>query len=241
MYNSGESTKTISESIGVSARQVRNILRSAGVDISSRRRTDGYIVDENFFRRWTSEMAYILGFILTDGNISRNSIAIAQKDADILEDIRDVMGATYPIKKRSNNGDSYLYTLTINRKSMVEDLENLGISENKSLTVEMPNVPEEYMPDFIRGVIDGDGWVQDRGYVMNITTASEVFAEQLRIIFENRELNTRIVIQGNAYRVWVSGKYDVIKLAEWIYGNEPKLFLERKRDRFFVNKKTLAS
>ncbi len=241
MYKSGESTKEISESIGVSARQVRHILRKAGVDLSSKRRTDGYKVNEKFFRSWSSDMAYVLGFILTDGNISGNSVSIAQKDADILEDIKRVMGATYPIRRRSNNGNSYIHTLTFNRKSIVEDLRALGITENKSLTVDMPEVPKEYQSDFIRGVIDGDGWVQDRGYVMNITTASKTFADELMCVFKKRGLNSRVVNQSNAYRVWVSGKQDVINLAEWLYEGKPNLYLERKRDRFFVNKKTLAS
>ncbi len=240
MYKSGESTKEISESIGVSARQVRHILRNAGVDLSSKRRTCGYKIDEKFFRTWSSDMAYVLGFILTDGNISGSSVAIAQKDADILEDIKRVMGATHPIKRRSNNGNSHIYTLTISRKSVVEDLRALGITENKSLTVDMPEVPEEYQSDFIRGVIDGDGWVQDRGYVMNITTASKAFADELLCVFKKRGLNSRISKQSNAYRVWVSGKQDVINLADWLYKGKPSIYLERKRDRFFINKRTLA-
>jgi hypothetical protein len=33
----------------------------------------------------------------------------------------------------------------------------LGGTENKSLTLEFPEVPKEYLPDFIRGYFDGDG------------------------------------------------------------------------------------
>ena len=46
------------------------------------------------------------------------------------------------------------------------------ICSNKSLTVPFPDVPEEFLPSFVRGVIDGDGWVQKTGYVMNVTTGS---------------------------------------------------------------------
>ena len=50
-------------------------------------------------------------------------------------------------------------TLIINSKEIKKDLEILGIISNKSLTVPFPNVPEEYLASFVRGVIDGDGWV----------------------------------------------------------------------------------
>ena len=50
---------------------------------------------------------------------------------------------------------------------------------NKSLTVPFLYVPEEYLPSFVRGVIDGDGWVDNEGDTMNITTRSKLFADGL--------------------------------------------------------------
>ena len=236
MYESGESTRTISESIGVSMTQVLNILKANGFDTSSKRRTGGYRVNDDFFKKWTDEMAYVLGFVLTDGNVSGNSLSISQSDPTILERIKDAMGGTMPIKSRKN-GKGVLYTLLICRKGVVEDLAALGITSNKSTSVEFPPVPEKHLASFIRGVIDGDRWVQNRGYVMNITTASIIFATQISGIFEERGLNTRVEKQSGAYRVWVSGKQDVIELGEWLYDNESELLLERKKSRFFVNKK----
>lgn len=239
-YQNGESSKSIAAIYDISDRRVRSILEEMGVPRKRTGRKSVYEINTNFFKVWSSDMAYVLGFILTDGNIAGNVFSISQADNEILTKINDTLSSTYPIRRR-RNGRNYLYTLTVSRRSMVKDLKALGITKNKSRTIRMPDVPDEYLADFIRGVIDGDGWIQDRGYVMNITTASEKLAEQLRGVFEGLGLNTRITIQSNAYRVWVSGKNDVIKLAEWLYGNEPRLYLGRKRERFFVNKKTLAS
>src|SRR5690625_4263625 len=72
MYLNGHSTKEISDKIGVSTRQVRNILRSKGVTIRGKRRTNGRKVNEDFFKTWSNEMAYVLGFVITDGNISNS-------------------------------------------------------------------------------------------------------------------------------------------------------------------------
>ena len=60
---------------------------------------------------------------------------------------------------------------------------------NKSLTVPFPNVPEEYLASFVRGVIDGDGWVQKEGYIMNITSGSKLFAEGLLSIYQSWDLS----------------------------------------------------
>jgi DNA-binding transcriptional regulator WhiA len=182
-------------------------------------------------------MAYVLGFILTDGCIAGNTITIAQKDPEILERIKTAVDCTAPIKRRKN-GKYHIHTLSISRKSMVEDLAAFGIGEKKSLTVGLPYIPTEYLPHFIRGVVDGDGWVQDRGYVMNVTSGSFEFARALTDVFINEGLNARLAEDGPVYRIWVSGKEDVLRLGEWIYADCGYLLLDRKRARFEVNKKT---
>jgi DNA-binding transcriptional regulator WhiA len=201
-----------------------------------------YRVNTAFFKTWSPEMAYVLGFVLTDGTIDGNTFTIAQKNRAILERVNAAMQSNYPIRQRSNNGNSSIFTLKINRQEMVEDLRRLGIAENKSRTVEFPDVPKLYLPHFIRGVIDGDGWVQDRGYVMNITSASPLFAYYLHELFNLCKFNGKITKQNGAYRVWVTGKSDIIRLGRWIYRGSGDLFLPRKRERFEVNEKTtLAS
>jgi len=228
-YENGQSTKEISEIAGVSRGYVWHILRNSGVKITGKRRKNGHKVDENFFKTWSPEMAYVLGFILTDGSISGNVIKIYQKDMTILERINNAMKSTNPIKKRKN-GKSYIHYVSINRKEMVKDLAKLGITENKSLTVEFPDVPNEYLPHFLRGVIDGDGWIQDRGYVVNITSGSSLFAVQLYEILTKHGFNVDIRKQSGAYRIWIKGKNDVKRLAEWLYTDAGVLFLPRKRD-----------
>ncbi|MCB5934278.1 hypothetical protein LI012_00855 [Caldibacillus thermoamylovorans] len=115
--------------------------------------------------------------------MAKNAIIFAQNDERILKQIAEIMDADYvlggygPTKKT--------HTLIINSKLIADDLRKIGIYENKSLTVPFPNVPNEYLPSFIRGVIDGDGWVQKTGYVMNITTGSNLFAQGLLNVFKS--------------------------------------------------------
>src|SRR5699024_2389518 len=154
----------------ITSRGVRYILGKYDVKLRGRRRINGYKVDEDFFKEWSNEMAYVLGFVFTDGSISNNTLTISQIERYILEEINKAMTSDCSITRRAN-GKNDIYTLIINRKEIVDDLKRLGITESKSRTMEFPNVPAEFLPHFIRGVVDGDGWVQDRGYVMNVTNA----------------------------------------------------------------------
>jgi hypothetical protein len=111
----------------------------------------------------------------------------------------------------------------------------LGIPPNKSLIVSFPDVPVEFLPSFVRGVIDGDGWVQKTGYVMNITTGSIHFAEGLLSVFKSWKLRTEITstlsYAGNQiYRVWVKGKLNLPKLAKIIYNDATDNFILYKKE-----------
>ncbi|WP_155974203.1 hypothetical protein [Paenisporosarcina sp. HGH0030] len=44
-------------------------------------------------------------------------------------------------------------------------------------------VSEKFLQSFVRGVIDGDGWVGHEGYQVNVTTGSLAFAEGLLAVF----------------------------------------------------------
>ncbi|KYC67183.1 LAGLIDADG family homing endonuclease [Heyndrickxia coagulans] len=227
----GKSTKEIADMAGVSQRQITSILRQNGVKLRGKRRTGGYQVNVDFFKEWTPDMAYVLGFILTDGCVVGTTFSISQKDLTILQRINDAMKSNYPIRKHKN-GKSYLYTLMIHRKEMVEDLLALGITERKSLTVVLPEVPAEFMPHFVRGVIDGDGWVHENGYTMSVTSGSKRFAYALHGEFNRRGFNSRVKRDSGVYRIFVSGKESMRKLGGWLYADCGVLCLERKRVRF---------
>src|SRR5690625_7676837 len=102
MYLNGHSTKEISDKIGVSTRQIRNILRTKGVTIRGKRRTNGRKVNEDFFKTWRNEMAYVLGFVSTDGNIANSTLAISQNERSILVQIRIEMHSDNEINSRKN-------------------------------------------------------------------------------------------------------------------------------------------
>ncbi|WP_174733440.1 LAGLIDADG family homing endonuclease [Mesobacillus harenae] len=239
MYKDGNLYKEIIPVVGLSDRAIRNILYKHGIAMN-RGQSSGqprkHKVNENFFKNWSNEMAWVLGLFLTDGCVSArtNTITFSQKDEGILQLVAKFMEADYIL---APTGKTRLTpTLIINSKEIKTDLEMMGISSNKSLTVPFPDIPNEFLPAFVRGVIDGDGWVQKRGYVMNVTSGSLLFAEGLLSVFQNWKLRSEITLEfsqvGNPiYRIWVKGKYDLPKLGKIIYNENINEYVSYKRER----------
>lgn len=236
-YQAGESTASIEKDAGVSDRQIRRLLNREGVRMRPTDKPPIHDVNTDFFKRWSPEMAYVLGFVVTDGCVTGNQLSISQKDRDILEKIAQAIGATSPVTARKNNGGkTIIHALTISRQEIVQDLMRYGVTPRKSCTVQFPEVPKKYLPHFLRGVIDGDGWVHERGYRVSVVSASLSFAERLVAILFERGFNARLMLDNSGkstyYRAVVSGKDDVCRLGEWLYRDCGDLYLPRKRERF---------
>ncbi len=232
LYEEGRGTTEIAKQANVSARTINYILKENNVE----RRPRGswkrqYPLNENYFKTWSNNMAYILGFFVADGFVAKDfqSISFAQKDKQILEEIKIELESGQPIIQNIKTG---VYILTLNSKIMRADMVDLhGIKPKKSLNVKFPFVPEEYMSHFIRGYFDGDGCVYENKNFVNIVGGSLEFMESLFHVFENQNFEPILKIFYNHYRVYISGSRNVKKFSDWIY-NDKQLFLHRKYERF---------
>ena len=123
-------------------------------------------VNEFYFRKWSPKMAHILGFIFADGNITEvthngysDKLGFGQnkKDIDILRKIKQELSAEQTL----SIGKKYVH-FSIYSQVIVDDLKKLGITYRKSSQknpCKLPNIPQKYIRDFIRGIVDGDGSV----------------------------------------------------------------------------------
>ena len=236
LYKSGLPYEKLSDMIGLSDRAIRNVLNKHRVELKPIGRPRIHQVNEDFFKTWSHEMAWVLGLFITDGHVNKkyHTVYLSQKDETVLKKVANLMGADPNITPGSSTRTTPL--LIINSKIIKQDFEQLGIKPNKSYSMPFPDVPVEYLPAFVRGVIDGDGWVQDRGYVMNVTTASELFANGLLAVFQKWNLRSEITIEltqaeKKIYRIWVKGKQELPKLAEIIYDKAGELFNDNKKCR----------
>jgi len=239
MYKSDMSFKEMESIIGLSGRAIRNVMYKHGIEMNREQHSGqprNHKVNEDFFKVWTEEMAWVLGLFVTDGHMHKkyHSIYFSQKDERILQLIAKYMEADYilaPFGKTKTTP-----TLIVNSKIIKNDLQLIGITAKKSLTLPFPKVPEEFLASFVRGVIDGDGWVQKTGYVMNVTTASNNFAQGLLSVFQVWKLRTEITFEKTPagriiFRVWVKGKSDLSRLSQIIYVNSADNCIYHKRER----------
>ncbi|MBW3016667.1 hypothetical protein KY309_03600 [Candidatus Woesearchaeota archaeon] len=121
-----------------------------------------YAINNNFFKKWTPQMAFILGLIFSDGNIYNKTLSLKlsnkhASDRNILIRINRTMESDYPVEI-----GSYFFRLRISNPIILNDVKKLGMIPNKSKTVRFPNVPAKFLRHFIRGYLDGDGWITIR-------------------------------------------------------------------------------
>lgn len=204
--------------------------------------------DQDFFKRWTPSMAYILGFISADGWVSINTkngkgsyrlgVFINQRDREVVEFIQQEMKLSHEIKTKAPN----LVGLEICSKKLVSDIQVLGIMPRKSKIIKMPQMSKQFNSHYVRGLFDGDGWitVTDSYFNCGIVSASGGFLEQIqdaancggRVYHREhsgfgRKDGTKTVLHTLKYT-----KSDTIKLREFLYLDNC-FSLSRKKDKFY--------
>jgi hypothetical protein len=201
-------------------------------------------INERFFSTWSSEMAYVLGLIATDGCVSKSgTVSLCINDKDLLETVKRAMDSEHNVSPSRHQ--EKLYCFHFARPRLVKDLAALGILPRKSLNIMFPAVPNAFLRDFIRGVFDGDGSVyfekRSVRYPLRATfvSSSEKFIEKLEIALQQLGLPRRVIHRqatknGAHFKIRYSHK-DSGKLFKAMYYDAMNcLFLERKHRKFLA-------
>jgi len=109
---------------------------------------------------WSPELAYAVGLIATDGNLSPDGrhLAIPSKDLQLLESLRCCLRLENRIVRRVN-GRGHIYRLQWGDRRFYDWLLGIGLTPAKSLTLGSLAVPDDHFADFFRGCVDGDGTI----------------------------------------------------------------------------------
>lgn len=213
-----------------------------------------YSVNENFFEIWGEEMAYVLGYIYADGSLEDASylrgkyLTITSAERNNILKIKRWLASDHKIVKRpptTLNGKD-IFTIRIGSKKIYNDLYGIGLYPNKSLTIGFPEIPQNYLPHFIRGYFDGDGCVyfeKSRG------SKNQIISKRLRVIFtsgskkfliglldalrEKLDLKQSKVYRGNKSFQLSFSTEDSLKIFKFLFvGAHKPIFLERKFKNF---------
>lgn len=197
---------------------------------------DKISVNYNFFSEWNEKVAYIFGFILADGHIiNKNGVHALQieqslKDKDILFKIKEALDFKGEVHVNKTA------KLQINNVKIINDLIEKGMPvEDKSHNAIFPeDLPKEFYRDFIRGVIDGDGWstINKDGYSLGLCGNYDLISKVKDNLIEDCSNNS---IRKDATYCWrfnIKGK-KAKRIASWLY-KDAQIFLERKYNNFLL-------
>lgn len=122
----------------------------------------GYKKNEDFFSIESHDMAWILGFIASDGTIRKDGngikLTLSAKDREILEKIRKKIEIENPIKDYCTNNGFDICEFVWFCEKHKQDLAKYSIIPNKTFKLQPPwLLDRKYWIDYIRGYFDGDG------------------------------------------------------------------------------------
>lgn len=244
--------RQIGEKINRTRSAVQNKINELGL-----KRDDKYNFNHKAFSEVNNQdVAYWLGFIYADGFVYINKnrscelgIEIAKRDYEHLKKFNKFLNGNLNVKyrKRYNYDDTNRYSeyanIRLYSKQIVIDLQKYGIVQNKTYVSNenvLQYIPNEFKMDFIRGFLDGDGWIRkDRkrfgmcGVNLNLLKGIQQYLSELEIdsrISVISKSDKKINIRGREY----NSNLDVFKLeiksknfGELLYHNATT-YLDRK-------------
>lgn len=188
--------------------------------------------NRDYFKHFSRNMAYILGYIASDGCVSDKNVLFCSKDRELLEKINHELKSEVTVKNKAG-----YYALSYTSKRMINDLKKLGITQRKTFTLKPLKIPRKFHADFIRGFFDGDGCFAYHKtlntYKSMITNASKSMLEwihknsptQKGVVYKRKNTNCHEL----RYGFW-----DTLRFGNFMYGdlNENTIYLKRKYDIF---------
>lgn len=143
--------------------------------------------------------AYFLGIVASDGCIHEDNycenhdyVEISMTDKDVIEYISSSLGRemhAYARPEGCTKNRKTIYRVNIYDQALVNELENnYNITPRKSKTLKgfKWRRPEyKYIPYFVRGYIDGNGWIRKDGKEFYICSGSKDFILWMKDILES--------------------------------------------------------
>jgi hypothetical protein len=253
LFNAKQTLSEISNYFGYkSNKTIKKLLKNEGFNTKQMigQKTRIKKINENYFDNIdTPNKAYILGWVLSDGYVSKNKLVFGIKDLEILEFIKNEMGSEHKISEtfvfdNRTNKTYQQYRLQICSKKISESLNKLGVYQSKSFTVDLPKIKKELYSHLLRGLFDGDGYIGEGKNSSNISfprfslIVSEKLYNSLLPIFIDLNIKQKkpeIVAEkdGNhILKIRIYKKKELRYFFNYIYGEEDCQKLNRKFKKF---------
>lgn len=141
---------------------------------------------------WSPELAYAVGLIATDGNLSSDGrhVSLTSKDIPQLKTFLKCIGRPdVPVAEKQGHYRKTITHVQMSDVCLYGFLLSIGLTPNKTKTMGPLLIPDAYFFDFLRGHHDGDGcfysyydprWRSSFMYYLTFLSASPSHVQWIR-------------------------------------------------------------
>ena len=257
LYKKHRSTRKVANEANLSRDVIQKILQKNKIELATNSEHSKLACNSLFFTKLNNKSAYLLGFFIADGYISRPKVGgsmyigvtIHKKDVEILNlFIKNISPQSKLVVDRNNLkfavGDAVLavsiaqYGINVLDKTM-----QLG----RCLTLFEALKEKALLSHFVRGFMDGDGCIHvHKKYPKGNSTLN--FFGTIDFLSELKsQINAELNISAGSLKVDNREKYKtkdkfayltytgskmVVLIGTWLYKNKKEYYLKRKFDKF---------
>ena len=212
-------------------------------------------LNESYFSKIDyGNKAYFIGLLIADGNVFKYtdnsnrqasiSVTLAEEDSYILYKFKEELNSKTALiadKRR----DSIANTFAFRSNKIADDLAKYSIIPNKTFHTYLPEVPEQYMSDLIRGILDGDGSIRCKQggkenrnrffHYIGFCGTHKLMQDISDYLSDKLNLNVRPKVYDykdrNLSEIHISNIADICKVGDFLY-KDAELYLIRKYNKF---------
>lgn len=107
-----------------------------------------------------------MGLVATDGCLTGRAVTFTNTDRQLVETFIQCVGQTVKIGVQFKPRRQPAYRAQLGNRTFFDWLISIGVTPRKSLTIGAIAVPDEFFLAVVRGLLDGDGSVQNYWYTV---------------------------------------------------------------------------
>lgn len=209
--------------------------------------------DKDF--KWTPKLAYAIGLLVTDGNLSGDGRHITFRSCDLeqIKNFQKCLGLKVKIGAPAPLGPDRktCFRLQFGGVQFYRWLLKIGLFPAKTYDIGPIQIPEQYFRDFVRGHLDGDGTItvyqdyyntyKNPAYIYTRLFIRFISASKVHMLWLQDMIQKLLGIKGDLATVKPADssrvsmyqlkfmKKESIKLLSWLYYSPDIPCLNRKR------------